>query len=306
VSGEDLSVIVPTRNHRNYIRECLKPLILQREAPAEIVVLDCESKDNTLEIVGENFPSVRVVKAPRETGLSNALNLGIRETGRSFLSIVFPEVKLDKGYFQAVLAELEKPENAKAGIATGKIYRMFGGHRVLDSAGLEFGGGRLLPGRRAEGERDQGRYDEAGLVFGAPRGAAVYRRRVLEDLAEGGEIFDESLTGVLEDVDLAWRAHRKGWSALYVPGATAFRDAKGEGRGTTYGDALRWEFGRRAVLLKNARTRSLFWSIPALVVSDAAAMVREPASCIPLLFSAALVASRWMEIRRKRQAIQKT
>jgi GT2 family glycosyltransferase len=302
VGGEDLSVIVPTRDHRNCIRECLKALILQREAAAEIVLVDRGSRDNTLEIVEENFPSVRVVKKPDGPGLARALNEGIRETARPLAAFVFPEVKLDKGYFEAILAELGKAGNERAGFASGKVYRMFGGPRILDSTGLAYGGAALFPYPRARGERDQGKYDEPCRVFGAPRGAAVVRRRVLEDLSSSGEVFDESLDGVLEDVDLAWRAHRKGWDGLYVPSAKAFRDSKGD-RGSTYGDALRWEYGRRAVLLKNAGAHTLLWTIPGLLLADAVRLLREPAACVPLLFSAVRIASRWMEIRRKRQTI---
>ncbi|MCU0723277.1 MAG: glycosyltransferase family 2 protein [Planctomycetes bacterium] len=301
MTGDDLSVIVPTRDHRNYVRECLKALILQREAPAEILVVDRGSQDNTLEIIAENFPSVRVLRMAPGAGLSKSLNEGIRAVSRPLVALVFPEVKLDKGYFQAILAELDRPENGKVGFASGKIFRMFGGPRILDSAGLVFNGSGPFPRRRAAGERDQGRYETADRVFGAPQGAAVFRRRALEETAQEGEVFDESLDGVLEDVDLCWRARGKGWEGLYVPTATAFRDSKGEGRGPTYGDALRWEYGRRAVLLKNARAHALLLSLPRLLFSDAARLLRDPAACVPLVFSVAMIASRWPELRRKRQ-----
>ena len=52
-------------------------------------------------------------------------------------------------------------------------------------------------------------------MFGASAGAALYRRRMLEQL--GG--FHEPFFVFLEDADLAWRARMSGWRTLYVPGA---------------------------------------------------------------------------------------
>jgi GT2 family glycosyltransferase len=61
--------------------------------------------------------------------------------------------------------------------------------------------------------RDDGRYDEAGEIFGACAGAALYRRDAV--LALGG--FDERFFAYLEDVDLALRLRLAGWRCRYEP-----------------------------------------------------------------------------------------
>jgi hypothetical protein len=67
--------------------------------------------------------------------------------------------------------------------------------------------------QRGRFERDDGRFEMAGEVFGACAGAALYRRSAL--LAAGG--FDERFFAYLEDVDLALRLRLAGWRCRYEP-----------------------------------------------------------------------------------------
>jgi len=67
--------------------------------------------------------------------------------------------------------------------------------------------------QRGRFERDTGRYDVPGEVFGACAGAALYRRRAV--LAAGG--FDDRFFAYLEDVELALKLRLEGWRCRYEP-----------------------------------------------------------------------------------------
>ena len=88
-------------------------------------------------------------------------------------------------------------------------------HDVLNSAGLELD--RLgiaadrLVGKRLADHPEWEPYE----VFGATGGAALFRRTMLDQV--GG--FDMSYFAFYEDADLAWRAHARGWRAVYAPRA---------------------------------------------------------------------------------------
>jgi hypothetical protein len=102
---------------------------------------------------------------------------------------------------------------------------------VLDSTCLLIDR-RRRPYDRGQGEVDRGQYDDQSYVFGACGAAALYRRAMLDDLALGGEYFDEDFFAYYEDADLAWRAQLRGWRCIYAPRAVATH-ARG------WGDALR-------------------------------------------------------------------
>jgi len=61
-------------------------------------------------------------------------------------------------------------------------------------------------------------------VFGVSGSAPVYRRAALEAVSYEHEIFDEDFVTYKEDVDLAWRLRRAGFTAWYLPQAVAYHD----------------------------------------------------------------------------------
>ena len=69
------------------------------------------------------------------------------------------------------------------------------------------------PAQRGRFERDDGRFDTPGDIFGACAGAALYRRGAV--LAVGG--FDERYFAYLEDVGPRAGAAPGGWRCRYVP-----------------------------------------------------------------------------------------
>jgi GT2 family glycosyltransferase len=71
-------------------------------------------------------------------------------------------------------------------------------------------------------EPDDGRFREMEYVFGASAAAALYRREMVTDVADGHNFFDPDFFAYREDADVAWRAQLLGWRCLYVPGAEGY------------------------------------------------------------------------------------
>jgi GT2 family glycosyltransferase len=92
---------------------------------------------------------------------------------------------------------------------------------VIDSTGIYFVR-NLRHFDRGSEELDQGQYDQCAYVFGATGAAALYRRKMIEDVSINQEFFDEDFFAFREDADLSWRAQLMGWKCLYVPAAVAW------------------------------------------------------------------------------------
>jgi GT2 family glycosyltransferase len=72
------------------------------------------------------------------------------------------------------------------------------------------------PKDRGYGRPDAGQFDRDERVFGVCGAAALYRRSMLDAIADPGpDFFNESFFAFGEDLDLAWRANRQGWRAEY-------------------------------------------------------------------------------------------
>jgi GT2 family glycosyltransferase len=79
---------------------------------------------------------------------------------------------------------------------------------------------------RGSQEADRGQYQRAEYVFGATGAAALFRRKMIDDVSQSGEFFDRAFFAYREDADVAWRAQLLGWRCLYVPQAVAYHVRK--------------------------------------------------------------------------------
>lgn len=302
VEGFEYAALIPTQDSQAAIRECLKSLFRQGEPPERVLVLDRGSRDDTLVAIRESFPSVETLSLPRRTTVSGALNRGIAETCEPLVVVLFPEANLGRGYCTGILEILMDPAHGDAGFATGKIFKMFRGRGTLDSAGLALGEPGSCPVKRGEGQRCEGRFEALEPVMGTAHGAVFYRRAFLLDVALFGEIFDESLDGILEDADLSWRAHRLGWRGLFVPSATAIYDARDGTPG--FRGLLGREYARRVLTLKNAPTEDLLPRLPAVLLPPSP-LANGPAGALTSLLALARLGASLGTIRCKRQEIQR-
>ncbi|KKQ24439.1 MAG: Glycosyl transferase, partial [Candidatus Roizmanbacteria bacterium GW2011_GWC2_37_13] len=69
-----VSVIIPVFNEEKYIKSCLDSLISQEEKPDEIIVIDNNSTDRTIDIV-KKYPQVKVINEKKQ-GIAYARNAG--------------------------------------------------------------------------------------------------------------------------------------------------------------------------------------------------------------------------------------
>ena len=73
-----IGLVLATRNRARVLAETLRAVRAQTRPPEAIVVVDNDSADDTLELLGRDFPEVLVVKAGDNTGVNGGLALGLR------------------------------------------------------------------------------------------------------------------------------------------------------------------------------------------------------------------------------------
>ncbi|MBI4831278.1 MAG: glycosyltransferase family 2 protein, partial [Candidatus Lindowbacteria bacterium] len=116
------------------------------------------------------------------------------------------------------LSELKRTldENPSAGFCSSKM--LFADQPdVINSVGIGFtrAGTAFDVGY---GEKDGDRFTAPRPIFGACAGAAMYRRKVFDDVG----LFDEDLFMWYEDADLSFRAQLAGYGCRFVPTAIVY------------------------------------------------------------------------------------
>src|SRR5215472_8842402 len=219
-----VSVLIATYNSAPFLEACLASIRRQTHGSVEIIIVDNASTDGTRKILEEWGERAKIVFNENNIGFSRAQNQGIRAAAGNWLLALNPDVVLSPGF----IAEMVGAGNldSKVGSVSGKLLRWHPStepefSRVIDSTGIYFTPSLRHLDRGAE-QTDRGQFDALEYVFGASGAAALYRRKMVEDISVEGEFFDEQFFAYREDADLAWRAQLMGWKCLYVPSAVAW------------------------------------------------------------------------------------
>jgi GT2 family glycosyltransferase len=241
------SVVIPNWNGLAWLPECLRALRAQELAADEVIVVDNGSRDGSLAYLRDQHPSVEVLALETNTGFAHAVNRGLSASRGELVALINTDVVLEPDWLRRLVGALD--EHPEAASAACKMLD-------LDSPQVVYDAGDVLRRdgvceQRGRFRRDDGRWDEAGDVFGACAGAALYRREVV--LALGG--FDERYFAYLEDVDLALRLRLAGWTCRYEP-AVARHAGQGSSDALTGGHQF---LAMRNTLLLVAKWFPLRW-----------------------------------------------
>ncbi|MCX5693274.1 MAG: glycosyltransferase family 2 protein [Candidatus Omnitrophica bacterium] len=212
-----ISVIIVNYNRKDLLQNCLDAVRMQNVKDVEIIVVDNGSLDGSAEIVKADYPEVKVVENKENLYFCKANNQGIEKARGDFVLCLNSDCVLDKDYLKEALKSFDLDE--KIGMSSGKILRM--DKKTIDSTGL-FVGRNRKPLERGYGKPDEGQYEEPEYVFGVSGACMLMKKIMLDDIKDENGYFDETFEIYYEDLDLCWRAQKKGWKAYYNPKAIAY------------------------------------------------------------------------------------
>lgn len=205
-----ISIIIVNYNGKHLLESCLESVYNQSFENIEIIFVDNASRDDSTGYVNHAFPAVKIVPLTANIGFAGANNEGLKHASGDYIMLLNNDAEGEKDCLQNLYAAMEA--DPEIGIAAAKM--VVSGKDIIDSAGDGFSTLLLKGFKRGEGE-NIGKYDRQEYVFGACAGAALYRRKMFEEIG----FFDEDFFLIYEDTDLNFRAQLAGWKALYVPSA---------------------------------------------------------------------------------------
>ncbi len=305
INNKTVSVHIVTYNSADDIADCLTAVYAQEYPVEQIVVVDNASADGCADKVrtfsdtlaaqahsdqqqeagaegtlkpGVPFPLMTLLQNPTNTGFAPAHNQAIAATDTDYVLVLNPDLTLEPDYISRLIARMEA--NPRIGSATGKLL-LKADHSLVDSTGLRMNRARRAFDRGA-GEL-AAQWPESGIVFGVSGAAAMYSRRMIEDISVNGEFFDADFFAYKEDVDVAWRAELFGWLAYYDAEAVGYHERgwKTSGRDSKPMFIRRISYiNRYKMIYKNEPARTLFstmlYSLPYEVAAHGYMLLKEP------------------------------
>lgn len=228
-----LSIIIVNYNVKHFLEQCLcsveKAIAGMK---AEVLVVDNNSTDGSIEYLVPKFPCVRFFINPENQGFARACNQGVAEAAGRHVLFLNPDTILPEDCLQQCISFLES--NPGAGAL---------GVRMVD------GSGKFLPeSKRAFPSPLTSLYKLLGLSKMFPRSKLFSRyylghlseketheadvlagafMLIKKDVLEKTGLFDERFFMYGEDVDLSYRIQKAGFKNYYFA-ATSIVHFKGE------------------------------------------------------------------------------
>jgi glycosyltransferase involved in cell wall biosynthesis len=106
-----VSVIIPIYNEQKYINQCISSLTLQDIQLHEIVVINDESTDNTIDVL-RNF-NIKLINI-HHSGLAHSRNIGLKYCSGEIVVILDGDIYFEKSFIK----KLVSPIISKKGIAS--------------------------------------------------------------------------------------------------------------------------------------------------------------------------------------------
>lgn len=233
-----LNVVVVTWNNADTVARCIESVRRQQRVRSRVIVVDNDSSDATPDLV-KAMPDVELVETGANLGFARAANIGAGVTSSGDVLLLNPDTELHGvDALRTALSVLHSiPGAGTVGLkllnADGSLQVSAYAHPALWREILEaFFVYRLLPhrlrGRVLLGSHwDHRSTREVGWLLGA---FLLIRRATWNDCAGLTEDFHM----FAEDMDWGIRSHRRGWSSIYTPEASATHLSN-------YSGAQRWD-----------------------------------------------------------------
>lgn len=204
-----VSIVIPNYNGESLLRANLASILETKEIVAnnieEIIVVDDGSSDGSVLLLKKGFPQLKLIKHKINRGFSASVNTGVRSAKGDLIVLLNTDVVPEKDFLVAVLPHFENK----------KIFAVSLHERGYGWAKGIFKDGFIV--------HEPGTEDEAvHPTFWVSGGSGVFRRETWMEL--GG--MDEKLLSPFywEDIDLSYRALKRGYKLLWEPKGIVYHE----------------------------------------------------------------------------------
>lgn len=215
-----VSVVILNFNGAGFLRKFL-PSVIRYSTEAEVIVIDNGSNDESLDVLKDLFPEVRVIEIPENLGFTGGYNRGLREVKSEYFILLNSDVEVTSNWIKPIIEFMEQDPQIAAcqpKILSHSVRNTFeyagAGGGFIDFLGYPFCRGRIFKTL----EQDNGQFDDIANVFWAS-GACLFVR---SDVFWSQNGFDERFFAHMEEIDLCWRIRRAGYNICYYGKSTVF------------------------------------------------------------------------------------
>jgi len=221
---EKASVVILNWNGAQMLRQYLPSVVKSIQLSAssiQLYVADNGSTDDSLEVLRNEFPSVKTIVLDTNYGFAEGYNRAISQIESEYVVLLNSDVETPEGWLDPLLDYLNAHPDVAA--VQPKIHswrnKSFFEHAgaaggYINALGYPYCRGRVL----WKVEEDKGQYDTVAEVDWTTGACMCVRTKIYKDL--GG--LDAAFFAHMEEIDLCWRMRNAGWKLACVPQSVVY------------------------------------------------------------------------------------
>ena len=216
------AVVILNWNGEKFLKQFLPVLLKFTTNPeTEIIVADNASTDLSVEILKNEFPTVRTIVLDKNYGFAGGYNKALAQVEADYYVLLNSDVEVTLNWLEPMINYMVEHEDVAA--CQPKILSYYnrthfeyagaaGG--FIDRFGFPFCRGRVL----GLAEEDLGQYNTVTDIFWATGACLVIRSAIFRKV--GG--FDDDFFAHMEEIDLCWRLKSRGFRIVCIPQSSVY------------------------------------------------------------------------------------
>jgi hypothetical protein len=211
----DIAVVILNWNGQQWLEKFL-PTVIEKSSMANIYIADNASTDDSVSLIENNFPSVKIIQNRLNEGYAKGYNDALKDLKEKYFVLLNSDIEVTDNWIEPIINLMEENPNISACQPKILDYNnkdsfeyagASGGY--IDNLGYPFTRGRIFD----EIEFDNNQYDDVKEIFWAS-GACFFVRADHFNEVNG---FDNDFFAHQEEIDLCWRLKIKGYQLMVHP-----------------------------------------------------------------------------------------
>jgi len=215
-----VAVVILNWNGKDFLQKFL-PNVLSHSPEGSVYVADNASTDDSLILLKEKFPEVKIVINESNGGFAKGYNDALRKIEAEYYVLLNSDVEVSPNWIEPIIKLMDIDRNIAA--CQPKILDYNNKNKFeyagaaggfIDKYGYPFCRGRIFN----EIEEDSNQYNDIREIFWAT-GACMFVRSSVYHNLQG---FDEDYFAHMEEIDLCWRMKNTGHKIFVVPSSVVY------------------------------------------------------------------------------------
>ena len=203
-----VSIIIVNLNGKLQLESCLHSLSKVNYSNFEIIIIDNNSTDGSIEFIENNYSKIKIKKLDKNYGFAYPNNIGVKNSQGEYIVFLNNDTIVDPNFISEFIEVLQ--ENPEIAMCQSLLLKNNG---TVDSSGdyIDYLG-------RAYSKHDVPK--EIRDILSPKAASMIIRKKIFLDL--GG--FDEDYFASFEDVELGWKSWLWGYQSKIVPSSIVYHD----------------------------------------------------------------------------------